>query len=336
MEPTLPRPAPPATAARLRRLAGEGLLSADALERGLGLAGHAPDRAAWRWLLDRLLLLAGTLLLLAGIVFFFAYNWDDLGRFGKFGLLASGIVGATGAALWLGVDSWPGRVALLAAAILPGPLLAVYGQVYQTGADAYGLFLTWALLITGYVVLGRFSVLWVLWLMLLDTALILYWGQVVDPGGDQLTRLFIMLFALNAGALVGWEAGAERGIAWMRERWVAVLAACAALLAISIPAGMLLLTPVDELGTVPLRWVSAAVYAGALSAAVWYYRSRAAGLVILAAGAFSVIVLTTILVGRLLGDWAGTGLVIALLVIAELYGAVVWLRTYVRRREVMP
>ncbi len=71
-------------------------------------------------------------------------------------------------------------MALFAAAVLVGPLLGVYGQTYQTGADPWGLFAFWALLILPWVVVAHFTALWILTIALLDTALVLYWIQVAS------------------------------------------------------------------------------------------------------------------------------------------------------------
>lgn len=311
---------------RLRRLAVGGHLSAEALERGLDLAGHVPDRPAWRWLLDRLLLLVGAVLLLAGIVFFFAYNWDDLGRFAKFGLIMGGILAAVGAAWRLGLDGWPGRVALLVAAALPGPLLAVYGQVYQTGADPYGLFGTWALLVAGWVVISRFHLLWIGWLALLNTTLILYWLQVVGAGETDVTGLWLVLFGLNTLALIAWEAGAARGIAWLQERWAPRLIATAALVFITIPVFMLIFARAGDLQADPLRIVAAVIYMAAAGGGLWWYRRQQGDLFMMAAILLSGISVGTALAARAIGDWPGGELLVALLVIGLLYLAVTWLR----------
>ena len=63
-----------------------GRLPPGHLRRALELGGVLPDRAGWRAFLDRLLLWLGVVMLGAGAVFFLAYNWDDLGRYAKFGL----------------------------------------------------------------------------------------------------------------------------------------------------------------------------------------------------------------------------------------------------------
>ena len=103
-----------------------------------------------------------------------------------------GIVAGVALSAWRGLDSGPGRIALLAAGFLVGVLLAVYGQVYQTGADPYGLFVTWGLLIVGWALIGRQAGLWMLTLVLANLSVILYWTQVLYPqrlGADFLGPL---------------------------------------------------------------------------------------------------------------------------------------------------
>ncbi len=136
-----------ATAEQLTRLAKHGYLNGDGLERALTLAGTIPTGQTWLKFLDIALLSLGVAFTLSGIIFFFAYNWANMAYFLKFGLIESGILLAIGFAHYRGLDKFSGQVGLMSAAILIGALLAVQGQVYQTGADAYQLFLSWAILI---------------------------------------------------------------------------------------------------------------------------------------------------------------------------------------------
>jgi len=207
----------PATPARLRRLAHDGHLSADALDRALALAGYTPTLPDWRRFVDILLLLLGAALSLSGIFFFFAYNWADMPRLAKLGLIEGAIVLAVALATYRGLGSLAGRVALLAAAVLVGLLQAVFGQIYQTGADSYLLFLIWALLIAGWVAIGGYAPLWLLLLALLNLSLSFYWTQVL---GAADTALSLALAALNALWLLAWEFAQRRGIAWLGGRWM--------------------------------------------------------------------------------------------------------------------
>ena len=76
-----------ATSDRLRLLAKNGLLSEKGLNRALTIAGYRPTGLGWEWFINYTLLLLGTAFTLSGIFFFFAYNWDDLSRLAKFGLI---------------------------------------------------------------------------------------------------------------------------------------------------------------------------------------------------------------------------------------------------------
>ena len=110
-------------------------------------------------MVDRSLLFVGSSLVLAGVIFFFAYNWSRMNAIAKFGLIEVGLLLCVLAASNRGLDRLTGKVLLLAASVLVGVLLAVYGQVYQTGADAYETIVVWALLILPWVIVGRLGIL---------------------------------------------------------------------------------------------------------------------------------------------------------------------------------
>src|SRR5690606_18255651 len=155
------------------------------------------DRASWRNFLSRGLLGLGVSFTLAGIFFFFAYNWDELHRFVKLGLL-QGLLLALLLGLLLGK---PGplvkKTLLTAAALLVGALYAVHGQVYQSGADAFELFLAWTLMIALWTLAANFAPLWLLQIALINTTLILYAGQGGPAWLDsQLPTLLICLNVL--------------------------------------------------------------------------------------------------------------------------------------------
>ena len=66
-------------------------------------------------------------------------------------------------------------------------MLALFGQTYQTGADVYELFLTWALLGLPLAILANWSVASAGWLLVLNTALLLFFGW--HPAGGLLWTL---------------------------------------------------------------------------------------------------------------------------------------------------
>ncbi len=197
-------------------------LSASAAERALVLAQVLPGKAQWRWFLMRLFLFGGTLACAAAVIFFVAHNWGGWPRLVRFGVLQMLVILALLPALVLGTRHLGGRAALLGAMLACGALIAYFGQTYQTGADSYKLFQTWAFLIAPWVLISRSRAAWGLWLLLLNLAVQLYAGRL---SGSPLAALFDagnpapLLFCLNASAVLASElvtrfqgAGASRAL----------------------------------------------------------------------------------------------------------------------------
>ena len=187
----------------------------------------------------RALLVLGASHFLAGIVFFFAYNWDDLSPFAKFGLLQAGLVISVFAAVRLKVASPAGQALLISASIFTGVLFAVIWQVYKTGADAYELFTAWSVLILPWVIASRSSAHWFLWIVICLTAFSLYGNQVLVPLGalthDQLG------IAVGAAAIVSMgacELAVLAGLKWLGDRWLRVSLALIGVGILFVPAMM--------------------------------------------------------------------------------------------------
>ena len=149
-----------------------------------------PATADWQHWLDRVLLSLGTALLCAGVIVFFAFNWADLHKFSKFGLLAAVLTLLAGFAAWRPSGDLAGRAALAGAQIVSGVLLAVIGQTYQTGADAWQLFALWALLATPWALAARAAPHWWIVLVLGNVALLRYCSVNLGIGG-----MFELLFS---------------------------------------------------------------------------------------------------------------------------------------------
>lgn len=315
-----------ATSDRLRLLARKGFLSEAGLSQALKLAGYRPDIPAWEWFLNYALLLLGTAFVLSGVFFFFAYNWNDLPRLAKFGAIEAAIVAAAALAYYQGLQRLVGQVALLAAAMLVGVLLAVYGQSYQTGADAYQLFLTWAGLIFAWVVISAFGPLWFSWLVLLNLSLIFYWDQVV--GQDEII-MFELLFLLDAVVLLAWEVGSSRGLAWLRSRWIPRLIALAVFVALLWPVFAFVdAIQNDEVEGVALI-LAPILYVGFIGLAAWFYVTKIKDLLILTLGALSLIVVITYVLVQVMDLFNGDALeflLLGILVIIQAGVAAVGLR----------
>lgn len=200
--------------------AEQGLLKSEHVKEALHVSGALPDRADWRTFIERLFLWTGSVLFAVGIIFFIAYNWKDLGNFVKFGLVEFLIGAAIACCIWYGSESTAGKAALFTGALFTGALLALFGQTYQTGADTYELFITWALAMLPWTAVSRLPALWILLISILNIAVTFYFrafpgmlGLVFNP-----ERQIWVLFALNTVSLILWEFFSKYVI-WLRERW---------------------------------------------------------------------------------------------------------------------
>jgi len=186
-------------------LIDQGILAEEDAEAAMVAAGVFPDDRAWRRFIGQLLLWLGVLSTVLGIVFFVAYNWDVLGRYGKFILLEGLLVASLLPLLRYELRSRIGQFSLLAAGIILGALLALFGQTYQTGADTWQLFATWAALLLPWVMLGHFEPLWLLWLGVVNTALGLGVGLLGILHFPPETGTAATLLLFNAVVLGIWE-----------------------------------------------------------------------------------------------------------------------------------
>lgn len=172
-----------------------------------------------RWIV-RFSLTIGVALFLTGIVFFFAYNWQYLSDFQKFLTVEiSMVVSFVGYFFSPKNNPLIAKLFLMTLSVLVGVFLAVFGQIYQTGADTYQLFLMWAFLISGFVALSQFQGLWILWLILINVGMVL-WLNLTYMWQDNYLCLLSYLSILNILALLGREKGANLKIDWLRSKWL--------------------------------------------------------------------------------------------------------------------
>ncbi len=115
--------------------------------------------------------------LIAGIVFFFAYNWRDLPDVTKIALPQAAMIGAFLAFALLPRGEVVGRIAGIGAVVMIGVSMAVVGQVYQLGADPWRLFATWAALGGLVAFVLRDDVHFALALVIASVAYFLYTDQ---------------------------------------------------------------------------------------------------------------------------------------------------------------
>lgn len=166
------------------------------------IKGFQASQQSWKNFLQIFSLWLGALSLVAGVIFFFAYNWDSLNRFYKFAIIESFLVGSV-VLYFLMFDSKFKAVIQLVVSLSIGSLLALIGQTYQTGADPWQLFATWALLIVPLVIISQASSLWSFWLVLMNLSLALYFeAQYGFKADDFFIEGGAWLFLLSNGAVL--------------------------------------------------------------------------------------------------------------------------------------
>jgi len=200
----------PATVGTLFRARAAGGLDAAEFRRARGALA---DRAWWAKALAWTLLLLGIAHLIAAAFFIFAANWQAWPRGVQLALAlaAPGLAGL--AALILGPDGRGGRVATTATALLVGLALAVFGQIYQTGADSWLLFALWAGFALPLALLARFALLWLIWAALAGLAAGLGTGQALAWRFDLQAYHTLLLPGVTlaaTGILVHMRPGGDR------------------------------------------------------------------------------------------------------------------------------
>jgi uncharacterized membrane protein len=205
----------PASNSAIQDLYSKGYIDPNTRQEAVKLL--CPPPIMWQVWADRMLALFSAALMLAGVVFFFAYNWVNIPSLVKLGLIQVAMLSCIVVTLIKGVEQITGKLFILAASIFLGVLLAVYGQIYQTGADSYQLFVAWSLLMAGWVFVSKFGGLWLMWLILINVSIILYFDQVLS---QNTSKLITTLTLVNTFFLSAREYGLYKGLVWLKGKWL--------------------------------------------------------------------------------------------------------------------
>ena len=109
--------------------------------------------------IKKFFLIFSIVFLIAGITSFTAYNWATMSNVEKLAVPSVLIIAGLVAYLFLEKEIYK-NLAIFFSSFMIGTLFAVYGQVYQTGADVWVLFRNWAIfLIIPMVATGYYSVM---------------------------------------------------------------------------------------------------------------------------------------------------------------------------------
>lgn len=318
--------------AAVERLAARGVVGSAAVDRAL--AAIEPPRRWGVWV-SRLMTTVGTALALAGVVWFFAFNWNDIPPAVKLGAIAVLIAASVAVVLF---DDFGPRLsppAGAAAIVLVGVFLAVDGQIHQTGADVWTLFAAWAGLTVVWAILSKSAAAWAIWIAVADFALVGWWTQT-QPGDaifDSGRNLSIVL--LHVAFLAARETMAARGVDWPAARWTRHFAGLPILIALTLSALTLLDRP---RGFGPAEWMATGLIPLLLGGGLLVYRRIVPDVAMLAAVTIAVTAIADFALFRLLiggRDRADLGVyfIMGLVTLGLFAGAVARLRAVSRDME---
>lgn len=158
------------------------------------------DQKSWQKFIQLFLMTLGIGFTVSGIIFFFAYNWANLDKFVKIGLTQGLLIVLVACVLFSKLSLNLKNIILCGASLLVGALFAVFGQIYQTGANAYDFFLAWTIFITLWTIISNFTPLWLIFLILLNTTFVLYTQQVATDWSWEVINITLLL--INTSALI--------------------------------------------------------------------------------------------------------------------------------------
>ncbi len=363
----------------IEQLLYQGLLPLKNTEAAATHLEIYPSKRTWLMFFDKALLIIGTVALVLSLVFFIAYNWQNIGKMGKFALVEGALVITIALYVALSFRQLRQRfqlirqLLLLIASIITGSLLALFGQVYQTGADTWQLFFGWALLITPWVMIARFPALWLLWLGLINACLLLYLDvanlQLINHRLQNVSQVAILAL-FNFIAFYSWLISYDNKKPFSASKFFNRInpkksttdittndvkhtlnnsktnssptksslhwsTYVVGLLSTFFMTYLAIVTVFDS-GNIWATLIAIIVWLGWCGFMFWHFYQRRIDLLMLTYLSFSIITVVMFWVGKWLleGFDAGGFLILALLLIAMSSSAVMWLRKVARIKNV--
>jgi uncharacterized membrane-anchored protein/uncharacterized membrane protein len=184
--------------------------------------------------------LLGISLLLAAIVYFFAANWAGMDRMQKVVVSAGLVALFYGVAFILtklrfmpGSHSFLARVFLVSGCITFGVGVALLGQIYNSHADSYGLFLIWSVPALLFAIITRYTPFYILSYVLVHLTLWFYFFPA-SMWIDYSENMYIVIYAIFA--VINLLLFVVHEIGWLKSNILQIfsfIAFHAALLALS-------------------------------------------------------------------------------------------------------
>ena len=207
-----------------------GVIEDKHIDKAIELSSIRPSGKDWAMFFRNLFVWVGSLSFGLSVIFFFAYNWEEMGSMTKFAIVEVCLIVSIFTYIKARSESMLSKAAVLLSCLIVGALLALFGQTYQTGADTWQLFAVWALLISPWVLVARFAPIWALWLVLINLAISLYLDTHPSLAFfvfSSTDKALLSLFIFNSLILIVWEV-LSQSRDWMKQRWMARLLATAA------------------------------------------------------------------------------------------------------------
>ena len=198
-------------------------------------------------------LIAGSLVAF-GLICWIAANWSGLHRLTKIGLVGGVLLAAAVVAAVFGRLRLP---ALMLATGAVGGLLALIGQIYPSGADAWQLFAWWAALALPFALAARSDAIWSLWAVVASAGISLW--RVQEAGSTFADTLVPWAMAAALAAFLSPFVPVAR---WRGEsRWASRIAAACLIGLITIEGLSILTTKGDAATFVSVMALAAGGYA---------------------------------------------------------------------------
>ena len=175
-------------------------LTADELEERFKQEGVYSDKNSWTKFIEIALISTGVAFVVAGIIFFLAFNWHLMDKFVKLGLVQALVTVLVISSFVFRKKPLFQNVLLAGASVLVGGMFSVFGQIYQTGADAYDFFLGWTVFTLIWALVADFPPLWLLVIALVNITVSLYVDQVAPYWSSDVK--YLLLFTFNTVVLV--------------------------------------------------------------------------------------------------------------------------------------
>lgn len=168
-----------------------------------------PNINNWKTLFKYMLIMMGIGFFVSGVFFFFAYNWDVMHKFVKLSIVELLLIISILFAIGYRKNTIISGILLTTSSLLVGAMFAVFGQVYQTGANAFDFFLGWTIFISLWTFTVRFEFLYILFFILIHLCirfyteqLAFYWSETTELFYHLLiSTIYYLFFSITASRL---------------------------------------------------------------------------------------------------------------------------------------